>query len=81
VDAADRPFAGVRPVRLEDVPTAVRAFDSLSAKASMNPAMILLLTIAATGAAGLAAWAWFAVANLVDEVRAFEDLEGMHFEG
>jgi len=46
----------------------------------MNFTNAWIFAVAGLTAAGLAAWAWFAVARVTDELRSFDSLEGMHFE-
>ena len=45
---------------------------------NLNPVLIAALVI--VPAVGLAAWAWFEMAKLEEDLRSFAGFEGMHFE-
>ena len=46
----------------------------------MNPTAMFFAALILLPAAGLLAWAWFAMAKVQDDLRSFDGFEGMHFE-
>jgi predicted negative regulator of RcsB-dependent stress response len=46
----------------------------------MNSTAVLMVVLVILPAAGLVAWAWFAMAQAEDELRAFSELQGLHLE-
>ncbi|WP_088285080.1 hypothetical protein [Ideonella sp. A 288] len=46
----------------------------------MNPTAMVIATLIVMPALGLAAWVWFAMARVEEELRSFNGFEGMHFE-
>ena len=46
----------------------------------MNVTDVLIIPLAFLTGAGLATWAWLAVARILDDLRAIDGFEGMHLE-
>lgn len=46
----------------------------------MNPTAMFIAALIVLPAAGLVAWAWFAMAQVEEELRSFSGFEGLHFE-
>lgn len=47
----------------------------------MNLTAMLIAALVMLPAVGLAAWAWFAMAQVEEDLRAFGGFDGMHFDG
>lgn len=46
----------------------------------MNPTTMIFVTLILLPALGVAIWAWFAMAQVEEEMRSFGGFEGIHFE-
>jgi hypothetical protein len=46
----------------------------------LNPNTMLIAAVLILPAVALAAWAWFAMAQVEEDLRAFAGFEGMHLE-
>ena len=46
----------------------------------MNLTTMLIAALVIMPAVGLAAWAWFALAQVEEDLRSFAGFEGMHLE-
>lgn len=46
----------------------------------MNPTAMFVAALIVLPAAGLVTWAWFAMAQVEEELRSFSGFEGLHFE-
>jgi len=47
----------------------------------MTPLAMFIAALILLSAVGLVTWAWFAMAQVEEELRSFSGFEGMHFEG
>jgi len=46
----------------------------------MNPTAMSIAALILLPAVGLTTWAWFALAQVDEDLRTFSGFEGMHFE-
>lgn len=46
----------------------------------MNAVSMLIAALVILPAAGLVAWAWFAITQVEEELRSFTGFDGLHFE-